>query len=246
METIQKLIQLGIAGGVFMIPLVIVAVVTLALVIERLLFLRENTLDWDRFHFELKSALKDNDLERGIVLAARTKGIVGRVMQECLLRVQAGQTDVERATEKEVLSEMASLERSRGWLNTMIQIAPLLGLLGTVQGMIMIFMTIEQSATMDPRMFAGGIYTKLVTTFTGLMIAVPAYVAQEHIRRRVNIMLHHLDLYLLEVRDWTERRTTPAGAPTAALAEPRPAGETRSVLHAPGSPAVTLKERAHA
>src|SRR5580658_1740695 len=153
MEFLHTIVYLAVKGGFFMIPLALCGLTALGLVIERLLFLRENRLDRDRFHFELKSALKDNDLDRAIVLAARTRGVVGRVMQECLLRVQAGQTDVERATEKEVLAEMASMEKSRGWLATMIQIAPLLGLIGTVQGMIMIFMTIERSATMDPRNF---------------------------------------------------------------------------------------------
>src|SRR5688572_11835261 len=82
-----------------------------------------------------------------IVLAAGTRGLIGRVLQECLLRIQAGETDVESATEKEILSEMGPMERSRGWLATMIQVAPPLGLIGTVQGMIQCFMTIERSAT---------------------------------------------------------------------------------------------------
>ena len=204
METLRFLATMAVKGGIFMIPLAIVAIVAVTLIIERLLYLRENSIAWDAFHFELKSALRDNDLERGIVLAARTPGMVGRVMGECLQRVKAGQPDVERATEKAVLSEMASMDRSRGWIATMIQIAPLLGLLGTVQGMILIFMKIEGAATMDPHIFAEGIYTKLITTFTGLMIAVPAAVAQEHIRRRGNTIIHYLGLYLVEVRDWSD------------------------------------------
>lgn len=207
MEMIRLLVDLTIKGGIFMVPLGIVAVVALVLIVERLLFLRENKLDWDRFHFELKSALKDNDIERSVVLAARTKGVIGRVMQECLLRVQAGENDVESATEKQILSEMSSMERSRGWLANMIQISPMLGLIGTVQGMIMCFMRIEQSAATDPKLLANGIYTALITTFAGLLIAIPVSVAQEHIRKETNKVLHFLDLYLLEVREWTQKKT---------------------------------------
>jgi biopolymer transport protein ExbB len=249
MDFFHTTLDLAFKGGFFMIPLVIVAIVTVGIVVERLLYLRENEIDWDRFHFELKSALRDNDLDRGIVLAAKTKGIIGRVMGECLLRVQAGRTDIEKATEKEILSEMSSMERSRGWLGTMIQIAPLLGLLGTVQGMIIVFMKIEGAQTMDPHIFAGGIYTKLITTFTGLIIAVPAAVAQEHIRRRINKILHYLDLYLLEVRDWTMQKNGPQAAASVAPAKPidhaNPiASPGLQVPH--GLPLAGAKERIHA
>lgn len=214
MEWIRFLTDLTIKGGIFMIPLGVVAIVSIVLVIERMLFLRENRLKWDTFQFELKSALRDNDLDRAAAVAARTKGVIGRVMEACLLRVKAGEKDVESATEKDVLTEMASMDRSRGWLATMIQIAPLLGLIGTVQGMIQCFMNIERSAATDPRLLAGGIYTALITTFAGLLIAIPVSVAQEHIRKETNKILHFLDLYLLEVREWTTKK--PEVSPRAA------------------------------
>jgi biopolymer transport protein ExbB len=211
MEYLKLTVDLFLKGGIFMWPLLIVAIAAVVLIIERFLFLRENKVDWDRFHFELKSALKDENLDKAIVLAAKTKGVIGRVLQECLLRIQAGETDVESATEKEILSEMESMEKSRGWLATIITVAPLLGLIGTVQGMIVCFMTIERTATTDPKILAGGIYTALITTFAGLLIAIPASLAQEHIRKQTNRVLHYMDLYLIEVREWLEKRPTGAG-----------------------------------
>lgn len=208
MEYLKMTVDMFLKGGIFMWPLLIVAIAAVVLIIERFLFLRENKVDWDRFHFELKSALKDDNLDKAIVLAAKTRGVIGRVMQECLLRIQAGETDVESATEKEILSEMESMEKSRGWLATIITVAPLLGLIGTVQGMIVCFMTIERTATTDPKILAGGIYTALITTFAGLMIAIPASLAQEHIRKQTNRVLHYMDLYLVEVREWLEKRPT--------------------------------------
>ena len=206
MQAIQTSYEMFFKGGIFMWPLLACAIAGIVLIIERMMFLRENKVQWDRFHFELKSALKENNLEKAIVLAAKTKGMIGRVMQELLLRVQAGERDVEAATEKEILNEMASMEKSRGWLATIIQVAPLLGLIGTVQGMIMCFMTIEETATADPRVLANGIYTALITTFAGLLIAIPLSLAQEHIRKQSNNILHYLDLYLIEVREWLEQK----------------------------------------
>ncbi len=206
MDYLKFAVDMFYKGGFFMWPLLVCAIAAIVLVIERALYLRENKIDWDRFHFELKNALKEENLDKAVVLAAKTRGMIGRVMQECLLGIKAGHSNVEEITEKEVLSEMGPMERSRGWLATMIQVAPLLGLIGTVQGMIQCFMQIEAAGAADPKMLAGGIYTALITTFAGLMVAIPASIAQEHIRKESNNILHHLDLCLMEVQEWVDER----------------------------------------
>lgn len=205
-------VDVCIKGGFFMIPLCIVALIGLVLMIERLLYLRENRIDGDRFHFELKTALKENALDEAIVLAARTKGIVGKVIQEGLLRIKAGETDIETATEKVILAEMMSVQRSRGWIINMSQVAPLLGILGTVWGLVVAFMAIERTASTDPRILASGIYQALITTVAGLIIAIPLIVFQEHLRKETNRILSYLDLYLAEVKEWLARRPAPNGA----------------------------------
>ena len=189
-----------------MIPLGLVALTGIVLIIERLIFLRQNRIDADKFHFELRTALKDNDLERAVVLAAKTPGMTGRILAEGLVKIREGYTDVISATERIIHSEMSALEKSRGWLLTMAQIAPLLGILGTVWGLVVAFISIEQTASTDPRTLAGGIYQALITTVAGLLIAIPIIVMQEYIRRQTNRILHYLDLFLMEVRDWLETR----------------------------------------
>jgi biopolymer transport protein ExbB len=193
-------------GGFFMIPIAVCAVVGIVLIIERLLFLRENRIQGDRLHFELQTALKEDDLDRAVVLAAKTKGIVGRVLEEGLRRVQAGETDIDAATEKIIHSEMAQMEKSRDWLVTISAITPLLGILGTVQGMIVAFMKIEETGSTDPKLLAGGIYIALITTVAGLCVAIPTTVAHDYVRKQTNKILHAMDLYLLEVREWLDKR----------------------------------------
>lgn len=209
MDAVKMCLELCWKGGPLMIPLGIVAVIAVILVIERILFIRQNRIDGDRFHYELRAALRENDLNRAIALAAAAKGMVGRVVQEGLLRIQAGETDVSAATEKIIHNEMTQIEKSRGWLINLYQIAPLLGILGTVQGMVVAFMKIEQTGSTDPKLLAGGIYMALITTVTGLMIAVPVAVAQEFIRTATNRILHFLDLYLIEIREWMDHRQKP-------------------------------------
>ena len=195
-----------VRGGVFMIPLVIAGLTAIALTIERLLFLRENRVSGDRLQFELQNALKANDLDKAIVLAAKTPGIIGRVLEEGLRRVQTGETDIGAATEKIIHSEMAQMERSRDWLITISTIAPLLGIMGSVYGMIVAFHRIEESGGTDPRMLAGGLAIALICTVTGLVIAIPTTVAHDFIRKQTNHILHGMDLYLLEIGEWLGKR----------------------------------------
>jgi len=206
MSWISGTIQMCVKGGIFMIPLGVVALISIALFIERLIYLRKNKINGDTFHFELRSALKDNSLDQAIVLAARTKGMIGRVIEEGLLRIKDGESDIEAATEKVILSEMVSIEKSRGWLVNMSQIAPLLGILGTVWGLVVAFMSIEQTASTDPRILASGIYQALITTVAGLLISIPVLIALEYIRKETNQILHLLDIYLAEIKEWLERR----------------------------------------
>jgi len=202
MSWMQSFVDICIKGGFFMIPLFTVALAGIVLMVERLLYLRENRIDSDQFHFELKTALKENSIDQAIALAARTKGVIGRVLQEGLLRIKAGETDVNVATEKIILSEMMTMEKSRGWIVNMSQIAPLLGILGTVWGLVVAFMTIEKTASTDPRLLAGGIYQALITTVAGLLIAIPLIIFQEHLRKQTNQILGLLDLYLVEIKEW--------------------------------------------
>ncbi|OGV59621.1 MAG: hypothetical protein A2498_04405 [Lentisphaerae bacterium RIFOXYC12_FULL_60_16] len=203
---LQVFVDLCIKGGIFMVPLALVGLAAIVLTIERFIFLHQNRVDWDHLHFELRSAIKDRDLERAVVLAARTKGMVGRVLAEGLVKIQEGHTDIVAATEKIIHSEMRGMEKSRGWLLTLAQVAPLIGILGTVYGLVVSFMAIEQSASTDPRILAGGIYQALITTVAGLVIAIPIILVQEHVRRETNRILHYLDLFLMEIRDGLENR----------------------------------------
>ena len=202
----STIVDLCMKGGVFMIPLAVVALAGLVLCIERWLYLRENRIQGDSFHYKLKTALQENDLDAAVVVAAKTQGVIGRVMEEGLLKVKDGKTDIVTATEKAIHGEMDAMEKSRGWLVTIAQIAPLLGIVGTVYGMIVAFKAIEQSASTDPKLLAGGIYQALITTLFGLIIAIVITVVQEYIRKETNKILHFLDLFLIETRDWLAKQ----------------------------------------
>lgn len=206
MHWLTTLYDTILKGGIFMIPLVITGVAAIILMIERFLFLRENRINGDRLQFELQNALKENDLDKAIVLAAKTPGVIGRVLEEGLRRVQTGETDISAATEKVIHGEMKQMEKSRDWLSTISTISPLLGILGSVYGMIVAFNRIEQTGGTDPKLLAGGLAIALICTVTGLAIAIPTTVAHDYVRKQTNNILHGMDLYLLEIGEWLDKK----------------------------------------
>jgi biopolymer transport protein ExbB len=98
------------------------------------------------------------------------------------------------------------MEKSRDWLTTIATISPLLGILGSVYGMIVAFNRIEQSGGTDPKLLAGGLSIALICTVSGLVIAIPATVAHDYVRKQTNNILHSMDLYLLEIGEWLEKK----------------------------------------
>lgn len=206
MHSLTALFEAIVRGGIFMIPLVITGIAAVVLMIERFLFLRENRVNSDRLQFELQNALKEDDLDKAIVLAAKTPGVIGRVLEEGLRRVQTGETDINAATEKVIHGEMAQMEKSRDWLTTIATISPLLGILGSVYGMIVAFNRIEQSGGTDPKLLAGGLSIALICTVTGLIIAIPTTVAHDYVRKQTNNILHAMDLHLLEIGEWMDKK----------------------------------------
>lgn len=92
---------------------------------------------------------------------------------------------IKTALEDALISELHSLERFLTTLGTIASISPLLGLLGTVFGMIDVFHTLNQAGSRDPSMFSGGIGEALVTTAVGLCIAIPSLIFHRHFQRRV-------------------------------------------------------------
>jgi biopolymer transport protein ExbB len=78
--------------------------------------------------------------------------------------------------------------------------------LGTVWGLVVAFIAIERTAATDPRNLASGIYQALITTVAGLLVAIPVLIALEYIRKETNQILHLLDIYLAEIKEWLGRR----------------------------------------
>jgi biopolymer transport protein ExbB len=167
------MIELFVDGGPFMWPLLFMLFFGIVVSIERLWSLTKASVDVKVFITDLFEALRQRGPEGAAEFCSNTPGPVASVIHAGLLRLDRGLEHVEKAIEESGAIEMAFLEKGMVWLSTVANIAPLLGFLGTVSGMIGAFKAIAAAGDVEPSIVASGISEALITTAAGLVIAIP-------------------------------------------------------------------------
>jgi biopolymer transport protein ExbB len=185
--------DLLISGGIVLLAIVAVSFYAVYLFLVRFFKLSRERLDADALMAHVNAAVRDRDLELALDACEQHGGPVARVLHAALLRLPYGRQAVEAAFQEASLQEEQRLTRGLRPLATIAQVAPLMGLLGTVTGMIIAFSEISVSGTGNPSVLAGGIGQALVTTAAGLIVAIPTYVGQSYLASRVETILIEID-----------------------------------------------------
>lgn len=185
--------DLLISGGVVLLAIVAISLYAVYLFFVRLFKLAKERLDTDELMVRVNAAVRDRDLDLALDACEQHGGPVARVLQAALMRLPYGRQAVEAAFAEASLLEEQSLTRGLRPLATIAQVAPLLGLLGTVTGMIIAFGEISASGTGNPGLLAGGIGQALVTTAAGLIVAIPVLIGQNYLASRVEAILVEID-----------------------------------------------------
>ena len=159
-------------GGWAMYPLVVLLVLGIAIAIERMINLTRAGIDANSFFQNLEDALRSGGPDEAARICSETRGPVASVIHAGLLRMHRGIDHVEKAIDNAGAVEMAFLERGMVWLSTVANLAPMIGFLGTVSGMISAFQAIERAGDVEPSMVAGGISEALITTASGLIVGI--------------------------------------------------------------------------
>ena len=182
-------------GGPLMWPLLACSIVALAITIERFWFLRRASIDTRDFMDTMRTVLRQNRFQDAIDVCDETDGPVARIMKAGLLKHNRSKQDIREAIEDAGHLEIPRLERHMSALATIANIAPLLGLLGTVTGMIQAFAQIQhKQGLVNPADLAGGINSALVTTAAGLSIAIPTLIAYNYFVSRVENMILEMEI----------------------------------------------------
>ena len=171
-------------------PILLCSVIAFAIVIERLLQLRREEIDTKTFMEQISKSLKRNKVMEALELCDRTKGPVANILKAGILKHDRPRPEIREAIEDAAIHEVPRLERNLPVLSTVAQVAPLLGLLGTVTGLVKAFQVIESKTTamnpVNPGDLAGGIWQALLATTFGLCVAIPTYVAYNYLASRVD------------------------------------------------------------
>lgn len=202
--------DLAVQGGWFMIPIGIASVITIAFTLERLAGLRRARILPRALISRLRDMVADSSVDPRQLWEAceQRRSPLANVAKAAVLKIGRSQPEVEKAVEDAVQREIGGMTRNMRPINVVASIAPLLGLLGTVQGMIMAFMvtsTTASTGTAKAQELAHGIYTALVTTFAGLSVAVVSVVLANFLEGRIERLLRQMEEIFLDLLPQLER-----------------------------------------
>ncbi len=192
-EFIQK-------GGPLMWLLLAASVIAVAVFAERWLYLRRVTISTGDFLRGLANLIRRGAWTEAQIECKGTPVPVARVVHAAILRHDLARADLKEIVQEAGQLEVPNLERGLLVLSTVAQTSPLVGLLGTVIGMIQAFLTVSaQSGYVTATALSGGVYTSLLTTAASLAVAIPAQLAHNYLSSRVNALLHDLERAGIEV-----------------------------------------------
>lgn len=156
----------------FMSPVLICLILGLAIAIERIISLNLATTNTSKLLSKVEDALESGGVEAAKEVTRNTKGPVASIFTQGLMRMSEGIDMVEKSVIAYGSVEMGRLERGLVWISLFISLAPMLGFMGTVIGMIGAFDSIQAAGDISPSLVAGGIKVALLTTVAGLIVAI--------------------------------------------------------------------------
>lgn len=180
-------------GGVLMIPLGICSVVSLAIIIERALNLRAARILPPDVIQQARLLLAENQVGEAVILCRRQPSAIGRILLAAISNYDKEKEELKAIVEDAGRQEVPTLDRYLGVLGTIAAISPLLGITGTVFGMIRVFATISEKGVAHPSQLAGGIYEALITTAAGLVIAIPTLIFYNYFTARSDRLVLELE-----------------------------------------------------
>ena len=194
--------ELIIAGGWLMLPIILCSIAALAIIGERFWALRESRVIPRHLVGQALHWYKTRELNQIRIQALRDSSPLGRVLAAGLINMHHGRDVMKESIEDTGRQVIMELERFLNTLGTIASISPLLGLLGTVVGMIKVFNAITTHGVGSPGVLAGGISEALITTAAGLSVAIPSLMFYRYFRGQVDAVVMKMEeasLKLVEV-----------------------------------------------
>ena len=207
---LDSLFDMVMNGGPVMIPIGLCSIVALTYTVERALRLSSAKLGSKSFGASLLAAVRDEGVDAGVQVCENESTPLARIFREGLKRSKVSSEEMEKAVEDAGAREIGRMGANLRPLAVVAALAPLLGLLGTVWGLIQAFAKLAMADSLGkPELLAGGVSQALVTTAAGLAIAIPTHAAYFYFKSRIDRFTRRTeDIYV----GLTEAMATPGGS----------------------------------
>lgn len=190
----QTIKEKFIDGGVlWMTPILLCLIIGLAIAIERIISLNMATTNTNKLLARVENALSKDGVDAAKEVTKNTRGPVASIFTQGLMRMSEGIEIVEKSIISYGSVEMGKLERGLVWISLFIALAPMLGFLGTVVGMVQAFDAIEQQDNISPAIVAGGISVALLTTLAGLIVAIILQLFYNYLVSKVDSLANQME-----------------------------------------------------
>ncbi len=202
------MIDLIVKGGIVMYPIILCSVIVLAVFIERLWVLRRRLIIPDELVQDVELNLRKKNISRALEICEKDDSSIAKIFMSGLKNSSKGMWLVKEAIEERGGREGVILEKRVGILSTVANLSPLLGLLGTVSGMIKTFNVISRGGS-NPSLLAGGIAEALITTAAGLCVAIPALLFYRFIKDKVDSLIFEMEEKSIRIIEIMENSSKP-------------------------------------
>jgi len=199
-----SLFDLIIKGGIIMVPIVLLSILSIYFIIERFIYIQASFKLETNFMDNLKDLLGKGDIKAAKAYCQRINSPISRVIEKGVNRIGKPIKDIESAMESAAGLEMDKVEKNLSFLGLTAGIAPMLGFIGTIAGIIKIFYDIAQSNNISIDVIAGGLYVKMITSGAGLIVGVLAYTGYHLLNTRIDRFNHKMQATAVDFIDILE------------------------------------------
>ena len=196
-----NLFSLIMQGGWVMIPLFVLSFIALFIIIERFMLIRQASKDTGDFMARVKKAILEGDVKGAKMLCASVDSPIARMIEKGVMRLGRPLKDIESAVETVGKMEIYRLEKNINILGIVAAIAPMLGFVGTISGVIKIFYNISIEGNISIGGIAAGLYEKMITSASGLVVGIIAYIGFHLLSLMIERIVYRLEQNAMEFID---------------------------------------------
>lgn len=197
-----SVIDLAIKGGFMMIPIIFSSFWAIYIFVERILTVNKANQSPDAFMSRIREMVLKGDINGAKLLCSQFDSPISRMIEKGVARIGSPLKTIEASIENVAKLELFKLEKNLSILATVSGVAPMMGFLGTVIGMVEAFISIAQEeGSVSPKLLSSGIYTAMITTVAGLIVGIVAYLAYNYLVTRVSKVVHKMEYSSIEFID---------------------------------------------